>query len=131
MANPVENLNEMLLIRREKLQNLQEEGRNPFLIEKYDVTHHSADIKEDFSELEGKNVSVAGRVMSKRGHGKISFLDLQDMKGKIQIFAKKDLLGEEYNYLKLWDIGDIVGVRGEVFKTEAGEVSIRAQEVVY
>ncbi len=125
-----ENLNEMLLQRREKLKNLQDQGRNPFVHEKYDVTHHSEEIKEDFEELEGKEVSVAGRIMSKRGHGKVMFLDLQDMQGRIQLFAKKDVLEEEYDYVKTYDIGDIVGVRGEVFRTRAGEISIRADEMV-
>lgn len=125
-----ENLNEMLLQRREKLKNLQEQGRNPFVHEKYDVSHHSEEIKEHFEELEGKEVSVAGRIMSKRGHGKVMFLDLQDMQGRIQLFAKKDSLEEEYDYVKTYDIGDIVGVCGEVFRTRAGEISIRADEIV-
>jgi len=126
-----ENLNEMLRIRREKLKELQEMGQNPFLIEKYEYTHHSMTIKENFEELEGKTVSVAGRLMSKRGHGKVSFMDLQDSEGKIQIFAKMDVLGEEaYNKLGYLDLGDIIGVKGEVFKTKTGEISVRAEEIV-
>lgn len=130
MAGQVENLNEMLLLRREKLKNLQEEGRNPFVHETYDVTHHSNEIKENYDALEGKEVAVAGRIMSKRGHGKVMFMDLQDMNGRVQIFAKKDALGDEYEYVKTYDIGDIIGVKGEVFKTKTGEISIRAEEIV-
>ena len=126
----MENLNEMLLMRREKLKKLQEEGKNPFIHETYDVSHHSNDIKDDFEGFEGKEVSVAGRIMSKRGHGKVLFMDLQDMNGRIQIFAKKDQLEEVYDDVKTYDIGDIIGVKGEVFKTKAGEISIRASEIV-
>lgn len=125
-----ENLNEMLLMRREKLKKLQEEGKNPFVIERYDVTHHSTDIKDNYEETEGKVVSVAGRIMSKRGHGKVMFMDLQDMKGKIQIFARKDNLEDVYDDVKTYDIGDIIGVTGEVFKTKTGEISIRASEIL-
>ena len=125
-----ENLNEMLMMRREKLKELIEMGNNPFLIEKYDYTHHSKTIKDNFEELEEKQVSVAGRIMSRRGHGKVSFMDLQDSKGKIQIFVKMDAIGEEaYKNLGLLDLGDIVGVKGEVFKTRTGEVSIRVKEL--
>lgn len=125
-----ENLNEMLKIRRDKLKELQDAGENPFLIEKYDYTHHSLTIKDNFDEFEGKIVSVAGRLMSKRGHGKVSFMDLQDSEGKIQIFAKMDLLGEEaYKKLSMLDLGDIIGVKGEVFKTKTEEISIRATEI--
>ena len=125
----MENLNEMRLMRRQKLKDLQDAGKNPFRHEKYEVEAYSTEIKENYSDYEGKNISVAGRVMSKRGHGKIMFLDLQDMKGKIQLFARKDVLGEEsYGDVKAWDIGDIVGVKGEVFTTQAGEISIRLTE---
>lgn len=125
------NLNEMLQIRRDKLNQLIETGKNPFLIEKFDYTHHSATIKEKFEELEGQKVAVAGRIMSRRGHGKISFIDIQDSEGRIQIFAKQDVLGEEeYKELSLLDIGDIIGINGEVFKTKAGEISIRAEKVL-
>lgn len=124
-------LNDMLKMRREKLDKLIEKGKNPFLIEKYDYTHHSKTIKENFEELEGKEVSVAGRVMSRRGHGKVSFIDLQDGEGNIQIFVKQDNIGEdEYKDLSLLDLGDIIGVKGEVFKTQAGEVSVRAAELI-
>ncbi len=126
----MENLNEMRLMRRQKLQELQDAGKNPFVHEKYDVKEYSTDIKDNYSDYEGKKVSVAGRVMSKRGHGKIMFLDLQDMKGKIQLFARKDVLGEDYEDVKTWDIGDIVGIKGEVFTTKAGEVSIRVTQAV-
>ncbi len=125
------NLNEMLMMRREKLKELVEKGKNPFLIEKFDYTHHSSTIKDKFEELDGKKVAVAGRVMSRRGHGKVSFIDLQDSEGRIQIFAKQDVLGEEeYKDLSLLDLGDIIGVNGEVFKTNAGEISIRAEEII-
>ena len=126
----MENLNEMRLMRRQKLQELQDAGKNPFVHEKYDVKEYSTDIKDNYSDYEGKEVSVAGRVMSKRGHGKIMFLDLQDMKGKIQLFARKDVLEEDYDDVKTWDIGDIVGIKGEVFTTKAGEVSIRVTQAV-
>ncbi|NLW23454.1 MAG: lysine--tRNA ligase [Tissierellia bacterium] len=130
MTGAEENINEMRKIRREKLKQLIEMGENPFLVERYDFTHHSTVIKENFEELEEKEVSVAGRIMSRRGHGKVSFMDLQDSKGKIQIFIKIDIIGEEnYNKLNLLDIGDIIGVKGEVFKTKTGEISIRAKEI--
>src|SRR5690606_42076295 len=120
-----ENFNEMLKIRREKLKELQEMGENPFLIEKYEYTHHSTTIKENFEELEEETVSVAGRIMARRGHGKVSFMDLQDSQGRIQIFAKMDVLGEEaYKKLSYLDLGDIIGVKGKVFKTKTGEISV-------
>ena len=128
MAGQEQNLNEMLVIKREKLQKLRDEGRDPFVIEKYNVDAYSTDIKDNYAEYEGKKVSIAGRIMSKRGHGKIAFLDLQDSKGRIQIFARKDVLEDEYQNVKDTDIGDIVGAVGEVFKTEAGEISVRADE---
>lgn len=130
MPGTEENINDMLKIRREKLKQLIEMGENPFLIEKYDYTHHSKTIKDNFDQLEEETVSVAGRIMSRRGHGKVCFMDLQDSKGRIQIFAKMDVLGEEaYNKLNLLDLGDIIGVKGEVFKTKTGEISIRAREL--
>ncbi len=132
MSGTEENLNEMLIMRREKLEELKKLGKDPFVIEKYDLTHHSITIKENFEELEEQRVSVAGRIMSRRGgHGKISFMDLQDSKGKIQIFVKMDAIGKEaYEQLNLLDIGDIIGVKGEVFKTNTGgEISIRAKEI--
>lgn len=125
------NLNEMLVIRREKLQSLIDMGKNPFLIEKFDYTHHSKTIKDDFEQFEGQRVAVAGRIMSRRGHGKVSFLDIQDSEGRIQIFAKVDSIGEEeYKELSFLDIGDIIGVHGEVFKTRAGEISVRADKIL-
>mgnify|MGYP000879194040 FL=1 len=125
------NLSEMLLIRRDKLKTLIENGKSPYLIEKFDYTHYSTTIKENFEELEGKEVAVAGRIMSRRGHGKVSFIDIQDSMGRIQIFAKFDALGEEkYNDLSFLDLGDIIGVKGEVFKTKAGEISIRANDIL-
>lgn len=125
------NLNEMLVIRREKLQSLIEMGKNPFLVEKFDYTHHSSTIKDNFEELEGQNVAVAGRIMSRRGHGKVSFIDIQDSEGRIQIFAKLDAIGEEeYKELAFLDLGDIIGVHGEVFKTKAGEISVRADKIL-
>ena len=121
-----QSLNEMLLIRREKLSKLIEKGKNPFLIEKFDYTHHSETIKSDFDKLEGKEVAVSGRIMSRRGHGKASFMDIQDNDGRIQIFAKQDNLGEEeYEDLSYLDIGDIIGAIGRVFKTQTGEVSVK------
>ena len=129
MAGTEDNLNEMLILKREKLNKLVDEGKNPFLIEKYDFSHYSVDIVNNFEEFEEKIVSVAGRIMSKRGHGKVMFIDLQDSKGKIQLFVKKDALGdEEYERFKSNDIGDIIGVSGEVFKTRTEEVSIRVSE---
>ncbi len=126
----VENLNEMLQIRRQKLQDLIDRGENPYLIEKYPVEHYSQQIQDNFEEFEDKEVCVAGRLMSKRGHGKVSFYDLQDSQGKIQIFIRMNNIGEEaYEKVKSFDIGDIFGVKGEVFKTKMGEISIRAQEV--
>ncbi len=125
------NLNEMLMMRREKLKELVQKGKNPFLVEKFDYTHHSSTIKNDFEELDGKKVAVAGRIMSRRGHGKVSFIDLQDSEGRIQIFAKQDVIGEdEYKDLSLLDLGDIIGVNGEVFRTNAGEISIRAEKIL-
>lgn len=130
MANEELNLNEILRVRREKLNKLKESGKNPFDIVKYDVTHHSNKIKENFEEMEGQFVSVAGRIMSMRDMGKASFFDLQDRYDKIQIYAKTDDLGEEnYNDFKTYDIGDIAGVKGTVFKTKRGEISIHAQEI--
>lgn len=124
------NLNEMLLLRRERLKELEEEGKSPFLQEKYNISHKAKEIQDQFESLEETEASVAGRVMSKRGHGKVNFIDLQDSTGRVQIFSKKDLLEDNYNDVKKLDIGDIIGVKGEIFKTKSGEVSIRAKEVV-
>ena len=122
-------LNEMLLLKRRKLEELREEGKDPFKISKFDVTHYSTAIKDAFEELEEKEVIIAGRVMSKRRHGKIAFLDIQDQEGRIQVFARKDILEENYEDVKGLDIGDIAGVKGLVFKTEAGETTVRATEI--
>ncbi len=131
METGQQSLNEMLLIRREKLKKLIEKGKNPFIIEKFDYSHHSEYIKANFEELEGQEVAVSGRIMSRRGHGKVSFMDIQDAQGRIQIFAKLDNLGEEeYEDLSYLDIGDIVGAVGNVFKTQTGEVSIKASKVI-
>ena len=125
-----QDLGELLRIRREKLKALQDEGRDPFQITKFDVTHHTQDIKDNFDAMEGAEVSVAGRLMSKRGMGKVSFCDLQDKTGRIQIYARKDEMDEDnYNRFKKYDIGDIVGVKGEVFRTQRGEMSVRAREI--
>ena len=128
---PVEkDLNEVLKIRREKLANLQAEGENPFAITKFDQDTHTTDIIENYAEYEGKTVAIAGRLMSKRVMGKMSFADLQDGAGKIQLCVKRDEMGEEpYKKYKKLDIGDIVGVIGEVFTTQKGEISVRSTEV--
>ena len=125
-----QDLREILQIRRDKLKALQDAGMNPFEITRYDVTHHAQEVKDHFDALEGQTVSLGGRLMSKRGMGKVSFCDLQDKSGRIQIYARKDEMDEEaYNRFKKYDIGDIVGVRGEVFRTQKGEMSIRAHEI--
>ncbi|WP_130808058.1 lysine--tRNA ligase [Senegalia massiliensis] len=130
MSNEENNLNELLQIRREKLEKLKEMGKDPFKIEKYEPTHHSKDIIDNYDDIEGESVTIAGRIMAKRGQGKVGFYDVQDSEGRIQVFAKKNLLGEEeYELLKTYDIGDIIGIDGEVFKTKMGEVSIRAKKV--
>ena len=123
------NLNEMLLLKRQKLEELKNEGKDPFVHETYDVTAHSVGIKEEFNEADEREVSIAGRIMSKRRHGKICFLDLRDSEGNIQVFARKDVLEEKYEDVKGIDIGDIVGVKGIVFKTEAGEITVRATDI--
>jgi lysyl-tRNA synthetase class 2 len=130
MTNEELNLNEILRVRRDKLKRLKETGKNPFDIVKYDVTYHSNEIKENYEKTEGQFVSVAGRIMSMRDMGKASFFDVQDRYDKIQVYAKTNDLGEEaYNEFKNFDIGDIVGVKGKVFKTRMGEISIHAEEV--
>jgi len=127
---PELNLSQLLQIRRDKLKELQESGNDPFLITKYEVDNHSANIKANFDALEGSQVSIAGRLMSKRGMGKVSFCDLQDKSGRIQIYARKDEMDEEeYNRFKKYDIGDIVGIQGEVFRTQRGEMSVRVIHV--
>ena len=121
-----ENLSQLLQIRRDKLKELQQSGNDPFQITKYDVDNTAANIKENFDALEGQEVSVAGRLMSKRGMGKVSFCDMQDKSGRIQLYARKDEMDEaEYARFKKYDIGDIVGVKGIVFRTQRGEMSVR------
>ena len=128
--NQEQNLSQLLQIRRDKLKELQGGGRDPFQITKYEVPHDSAAIKADFDAMEGSQVSLAGRLMSKRGMGKVSFCDLQDKSGRIQLYARRDEMdGEEYDRFKKLDIGDIVGVKGIVFRTQRGEMSIRVEAV--
>ncbi len=125
-----QDVNQLLKIRREKLAELQNEGKDPFQITKYDVTHHSSDVKEQFDALEGHTVRVAGRMMSKRVMGKASFCNVQDLKGNIQAYVARDSVGEEsYKEFKKYDIGDIVGIEGQVFRTKTGEISIHASKL--
>ena len=126
-----QDINQLLKVRREKLANLQEAGKNPFEIMKFDVTHHSADIREKFEELEGSTVKIAGRIMSKRVMGKASFCNIQDLKGNMQSYVARDSIGEEvYADFKKFDVGDIVGITGEVFRTKTEEISIHASSVL-
>ena len=126
-----QDVNELRQIRFDKLKELQDAGNDPFVITKYDVSHHSTDIKENFDSLEGKTVTVAGRLMSKRVMGKASFCNIQDLKGNIQSYVARDCIGEEeYKAFKKMDIGDIVGLKGEVFKTKTGEISLHATDLV-
>ena len=124
------DLNKLRKVRREKLADLQEAGKDPFKITKYDQTHHSQEIKDNFDELEGKTVSIAGRIMSKRVMGKASFCNVQDLKGNIQSYVARDNIGEDsYKDFKKMDVGDTIGIVGEVFKTKTGEISIHATAV--
>ena len=124
-------LSEVLQVRRDKLAALQQAGKDPFTITKYDVTHHSEEIKANFDALEGRNVTIAGRMMFKRVMGKASFCNVQDLQGSIQCYVARDLIGEEpYADFKKMDVGDIIGVQGEVFKTQTGEISVHANSVV-
>jgi len=124
-------ISELLQIRRDKLADLQQRGKDPFVNTKYDVTHHSEDIKASFDELEGKSVSIAGRMMSKRVMGKAAFCNVQDLKGNIQCYVARDSIGEEeYADFKKLDVGDIIGIEGLVFKTKTGEMSIHAEKLV-
>lgn len=126
-----DGVNELIKVKRQKLADLQEAGKDPFQIMKYDVTHHTTDIKDNFESLEGKTVSIAGRIMTKRVMGKASFINVQDKLGNIQSYVQRDSIGEEdYAGFKKFDIGDIVGIDGEVFKTHAGEISVRATKIV-
>ena len=125
-----QDIHQLLKVRREKLSELQTEGRDPFQITKYDQTAHSADIKDHYAEYDGKEVSIAGRIMSKRVMGKASFCNVQDLKGNIQCYVCRDDLGEDsYKDFKRMDIGDIVGIKGFVFTTKMGEISVHAHSV--
>ena len=125
-----QDISEILRVRREKLAALQSEGRDPFRETRFRASHHAQQIKDQFDALEGTEITIAGRLMSKRGMGKVSFCDLQDKSGRIQLYARRDEMDEEdYNRFKKYDIGDIVGVRGEVFRTQRGEMSVRARTV--
>jgi lysyl-tRNA synthetase, class II len=125
-----QDIHQLLKVRREKLKELQENGKDPFQITKYDVTHHSVDIKDNFDSLEGQQVSIAGRMMSKRVMGKASFCNVQDLKGNIQSYVARDSVGEEdYKDFKRMDVGDIIGIEGVVFRTKTGEISVHANKV--
>ena len=125
-----QDIHQLLKVRREKLANLQAAGKDPFQITKYDVTHHSAEIKDNYEALEGTKVRIAGRIMQKRVMGKASFCNVQDLQGNIQSYVARDSIGEEpYADFKKYDVGDIVGIYGEVFKTKTGETSVHAEEV--
>ena len=126
-----QDVNQLLKVRREKLQELQENGKDPFQITKYDVSHHSQEIKNRFEELENEEVSIAGRMMFKRVMGKASFCNIQDLEGNIQAYVARDDIGEDsYKDFKKYDVGDILGIKGKVFKTKTGEISVHAGEVV-
>ncbi len=128
--NQQQDINQLLKVRREKLAALQEAGKDPFLITKFEITHHSQEIKDHFDELEGNNVTIAGRMMFKRVMGKASFCNIQDLQGNIQCYVARDSIGEEfYADFKKYDVGDILGISGEVFKTKTGEMSIHAASV--
>lgn len=128
--NQQQDINQLLKVRREKLADLQANGKNPFEITRYDATHHSKEIKDNFGELSGKTVSIAGRLMSKRVMGKASFCNVLDLQGNIQSYVARDSVGEDsYKDFKKFDIGDIVGIKGEVFETKTGEISIHAAEI--
>ncbi len=125
-----QDLNQLLKVRHDKLKDLQEHGKDPFQITKYDVTSHSQEIKDNYSSMEGKEVTVAGRMMFKRVMGKASFCNVQDLQGNIQAYVARDSIGEEsYKDFKKYDVGDILGIKGEVFKTKTGEISVHAHEV--
>jgi lysyl-tRNA synthetase class 2 len=130
-ASSQQDLNQLIQVRYDKLHELQENGKNPFAITKYDVSNHTVDVLEHFEEMEGKEVSLAGRMMFKRVMGKASFCNIQDLKGRIQAYVARDNIGEEsYKDFKKYDVGDILGIKGTVFKTKTGEISIHASEVV-
>ena len=125
-----QDVSQLQKVRRDKLAELQAAGNDPFVIVKYDQTHHSAQIRDNFEELEGKDVSIAGRMMFKRVMGKASFCNIQDRDGRIQVYVARDEIGEDpYKGFKKMDIGDIIGVKGFVFKTKTGEISVHAKEL--
>ena len=124
-----DNLPEVVKVKVDKYNKLVSEGKDPFKQVKFDRTAYTADILADFDAFDGKDVAIAGRIMAKRGQGKVAFFDLQDAKGRVQLFNKKDVLGDDYENVLNYDIGDIVGVKGEVFKTQRGEVSVRVSEM--
>ncbi len=129
--NQTQDINQLLKVRREKLSDLKEKGKDPFVITKYNVTHHSKEVVDQFEALEGQTVSIAGRIMAKRVMGKASFCHIQDLQGKIQSYVARDSVGEEsYADFKKFDVGDIVGIKGEVFRTKTGEISVHAAEIV-
>ena len=128
MADNTQDLNEMLKIRREKLHDLKAEGRDPHQIVNFKNRTDSKEIKDNFDQYEDKTVRVAGRILAKRGHGNMSFMDVQDESGQIQIVNRKNVIGDEFKYIKKYDIGDIVGVEGRVFRTNQGEISIEVKE---
>lgn len=126
-----QNISEVLQVRRDKLKNLRDQGRDPFIEEKYDVDAYSQDIKSNFDAMEGQQVSMAGRIMAKRQMGKASFIDIHDKQGRIQCYVRKDAIGEEdYNVFVTYDIGDIIGIKGSIFKTKHGEISIKVSELI-
>lgn len=128
--NQQPDINQLMKVRREKLAELQTAGKDPFVITKYDVTHHTTDIKENYAELEGQHVSIAGRIMAKRVMGKASFMNIMDLKGNIQVYVARDAIGEEpYKEFKRMDVGDLAGLKGYVFTTKAGEISVHAEEI--
>jgi lysyl-tRNA synthetase class 2 len=124
------NLNEILALRRDKLEELKKKGKDPFIIDKFDRKNYSTEIKDNYEKFEGKEVTIAGRIMTKRAHGKASFADIQDRYGRIQLYVREDNVGEEsYNDFTSYDIGDIIGVKGEVFKTRTGEISVKVSGI--
>ena len=130
MADNNQDINQLLKVRREKLAELQEQGNDPFTITKYDVTAHTQQIKDNYEQLEGKDVSIAGRMMSKRVMGKASFCNIQDRDGNIQCYVARDSIGEDaYKAFKKMDIGDIVGIKGTPFTTKTGEKSVHVAEI--
>ena len=127
---PQQDVNELIRVRHDKLAELQQVGKDPFKITKDDVTQHSTEIKDQFDALEGQTVTVAGRMMSKRVMGKASFCHIQDLKGSVQVYVARDCIGEEaYKDFKKFDVGDLIGVSGSVFRTKTGETSVHAESV--